>query len=62
MNMIPAHLGATIDEIETPALIVDLDALERRSPCDGRPTLAGAKSKIDSLQQHPGQNSNKPEN
>ena len=28
MNIIPAQVGAPIDEIDTPALIVDLDALE----------------------------------
>ena len=29
MNVIPAEIGATADEIDTPALIVDLDALDR---------------------------------
>ena len=28
MNVIPAQIGSTIDEIDTPALIVDLDAFE----------------------------------
>src|SRR5436305_7486135 len=28
MNVIPAQVGSTIDEIDTPALIVDLDAFE----------------------------------
>ena len=28
MNVIPARVGDTIDEIDTPALIVDLDAFE----------------------------------
>src|SRR5438874_333619 len=28
MNVIPAQIGDTIDEIDTPALIVDLDAFE----------------------------------
>src|SRR5437588_808333 len=28
MNVIPAQIGNTIDEIDTPALIVDLDAFE----------------------------------
>jgi len=29
MNPCPARIGATQDEIETPALVVDLDAFER---------------------------------
>ncbi len=29
MNMIPAQVGAPVDDIDTPALIVDLDAFER---------------------------------
>src|SRR5205814_10550282 len=29
MNEIPVRIGASIDEIDTPALIVDLDAFER---------------------------------
>jgi len=29
MNIIPAQVGAPLDDIDTPALIVDLDALER---------------------------------
>src|SRR5437867_7338582 len=28
MNVIPAQVGNTIDEIDTPALIIDLDAFE----------------------------------
>src|SRR6266536_358873 len=28
MNVIPAQVGSTIDEIDTPALLVDLDAFE----------------------------------
>ena len=31
MNEIPVRIGAPIDEIDTPALIVDLDAFERIS-------------------------------
>jgi len=29
MNVLPAQIGATLDDIDTPALVVDLDALDR---------------------------------
>ena len=35
MNDIPARIGAPVDEIDTPALIVDLDAFEHNLESHG---------------------------